>query len=178
MPSTNHKPFLVFILLFLLLLTGLPALWGGLALMADPSGNTLELSSVVLQGTIFNDFLIPGIILFLFVGIFSSFVFFSMLHQPEWKWANFLNIYKEQNWTWTYCLYLGVILTIWIDVQILMIGYVMQIQMIYAFIGISIIVFSLMPSVKNYYQVPPQKKLYRNIIKEYKIPAKYKDLVL
>lgn len=55
----------------LLLFNGLGALYGGWSLMADPSGTQLQLPLPVLEHTPFNDFLIPGIVLFVVLGVFS-----------------------------------------------------------------------------------------------------------
>ncbi len=55
----------------LLLLNGIAALWGGGALVADPSGSSLGLSSDWLVSGPFVDYAIPGLILFIVLGIGS-----------------------------------------------------------------------------------------------------------
>ena len=53
-------------------------------------------------------------------------------------------------------LYTGIMLIIWIDVQIMLIGGGHYIQFIYALLGVIIVVSSLVPSVKTYYLNAPE----------------------
>ena len=55
----------------LLFILGILALYGGLSFISDPSGKSIQISIDVLDGTPFNDFLIPGIILILANGFLS-----------------------------------------------------------------------------------------------------------
>ncbi|MDF2700754.1 MAG: hypothetical protein K0Q49_2317 [Haloplasmataceae bacterium] len=48
---------------------GIGALFGGLGVIIDPSGKGMGISTDVLVNAPFDDFLIPGIILFSFVGV-------------------------------------------------------------------------------------------------------------
>jgi len=58
----------VIILLFFL---SLNAIGGSLFLIADPSGKLIQIPLELLNGTPFNNYLIPGIILLVSIGIFS-----------------------------------------------------------------------------------------------------------
>ena len=49
----------------------LSALGGGLLLIIDPGGDKTQMPIEWLKDSPFNDFLIPGIILFVFIGVFS-----------------------------------------------------------------------------------------------------------
>ena len=59
------------ILLFIL---GISALGGGWMLIKDPTGEALGISLELLKETAFNNYLIPGIVLFTFNGLLSLFV--------------------------------------------------------------------------------------------------------
>jgi hypothetical protein len=56
----------------LLLVTGLNALAAGYGFVADPSGKGLGMTTDYLRFSPFDSFLIPGIILFCFIGVFST----------------------------------------------------------------------------------------------------------
>ena len=127
------------------------AFYGGITLVIDPSGNLLQMPLSNLEGSPFKDYLFPGLILLFLLGVFPAFVAYSLIKKPTWKWANKLNIYKDQHWAWTYSLYVSIMLIIWIDVQIMLIGYGAPIQIVYAFLGIILLVLTLMPQTKNYY---------------------------
>jgi hypothetical protein len=62
------RPLGVWVLIILHLLIGIGALISGTLLFVAPDGR-LMMPLDVLKGSPFNDFLIPGIILFVFVGI-------------------------------------------------------------------------------------------------------------
>ena len=79
----TRKPFALNILLFLLLFLSLGALFGGGALMLDPTGELLQMPVTMLKGSPFNDFLIPGLILFTILGIFPLLIFYALLKRPQ-----------------------------------------------------------------------------------------------
>lgn len=58
----------------LLFFNGVSAVFGGLGLIFDSSGETFQLPIEFLEHTPFNNFLIPGIILFTVNGLFNFFV--------------------------------------------------------------------------------------------------------
>jgi hypothetical protein len=146
-----RKPFEVYLLVFLVFFQAVGAIYGGLTLVIDPTGGLLQMPLTSLEGAPFKNYLVPGLILLIFLGLLPSFLLYPLIFKPEWKRANFFNIYKEQHWSLTYSLYLGIILIIWIDVQIMMLGYGALIQSFYAFLGVVITIVSLLPVIKRYY---------------------------
>lgn len=58
-------------IIILLFITGLNALAAGYGFIADPSGRGLGMTTDYLRFSPFDSFLIPGIILFCFIGVFS-----------------------------------------------------------------------------------------------------------
>lgn len=75
------------ILLSVLGYEGLGGLVGGSFLVAKPNGELMKMPVEIMHGT-FNDFLIPGIILFV-MGVLSLFTFFRILRkrQNDWLWS-------------------------------------------------------------------------------------------
>lgn len=109
------------------------------------------MSPALLEGSPFKDFLIPGLALGFLLGVFPAFISYGLLARPNWRWAGALNIYPDRHWAWTYSLYLGIMLIFWIDVQVMAIGYWHIIQSVYAFLGLIILTFTLMPGVMAYF---------------------------
>lgn len=140
-----------YLLIFLIFFLSVGALFGGFMLLSDPSGGALKMPLSALKNSPFPDFLIPGLILFVFMGLVPLMLVYALIARPGWKWANCLNIYKLRHWSWTYSLYTGVVLVIWIDIQILLLGYGALIQTVYALLGIIIVIVALMPANMNYY---------------------------
>lgn len=71
--------------LILLLFTGAGAVYGGWSLMTDPSGSAIRFSLNGLDPTPFPHFLIPGIMLFICMGLISLLGIIAMLlSQPKY----------------------------------------------------------------------------------------------
>lgn len=95
------------IIIVILFFNALSALYGGGSLIFDPSGDFLQLPIRFLESTPFNDFLIPGIILFSVNGLFNLYV-------------AILGIRKSDFFTLLTIL-CGLLLIIWLTVQIIII---------------------------------------------------------
>lgn len=66
--------------IFILAIVGSLALYGGWILMTDPTGDKFQFSLNLLENTPFTDYFIPGVILFVLMGLFSLLVLiFSLL---------------------------------------------------------------------------------------------------
>ena len=104
-----------------------------------------------LAKTPFSSYLLPGLILLFLLGILPLFISFSLYAKPDWKWANISNIYKNRHWAWTYSLYIGIMLIIWIDVQVYLIGYGENLQTLYALEGMLIVILTLLPANMKYF---------------------------
>lgn len=156
MELKKNRPIALYFLLALLLFVGIGGVFGGIALMADPSGAMIKLDINYIVTSPFKNYLLPGMILLVFNGLLPLFVFYSLIRQPAWHWPEMINIYKEYSWEWTYSLYAGIILVIWIYIQMLLIGYIGTIQPVFGLLGIFIIILTLIPAVKDHYLKPPE----------------------
>jgi hypothetical protein len=106
----------------LLLFTSVSALFGGSVLVADPTGALLEMTPAVLKAGPFRDFFIPGIVLFTFVGMSSLVI--AVLVIKNRHLAPLLIIFQ------------GIILVIWITVQVMVIVEFNALQFVYSSLGI------------------------------------------
>jgi hypothetical protein len=141
-----------FLLIAIIILLSLSGIFGGISLIIDPSGNSLQIPVSFLESTLFSSYLIPGIILFTLLGIFPVFVAFGLITRKKIRIANRLNPYRKRHWAWAYSLYCGIILVLWIDIQVMMIGGGYILQSIYAILGVIIIVITLTPQVMKLYK--------------------------
>jgi hypothetical protein len=151
-PASGRRTFAVYILWFLIFFQAISALWGGSTLVLDPTGALFQMPLSALEGTPFRDYLFPGLVLFLLLGVLPALLAYALLARPVWSWANSLNIYRDVHWAWTYALYVGIMLILWIDTQIFLIGYGHFIQTLYALVGVAIVIAALVPSVRSYYR--------------------------
>lgn len=152
MSLSKNKPLALYVLVFLLFFLGISAMYGGLCLVIDPTGGLLKMGDEVLVDTPFNSFILPGLVLAIVLGIIPLSLIYPLLTRPDAKWPGKLNLYRSRHWAWTYSLYVGIVVIIWIDVQIVMIGYSQVIQTVIAAIGVLIVIFTVWPSVMNYFE--------------------------
>ena len=99
------KPTLRILAIFLLLFLGFGGVYGGLMLISDPSGGKFEWSLDLLNGTPFNSFLIPGIVLLIANGLLPIY-------------ATVITVLKK-SYAHTLILLQGVIVSIWLSVQLI-----------------------------------------------------------
>ena len=118
------------ILIILLLLNGIPATLAGLSLITDPTGGGLKMDVSLLEFSPFKTFLIPGIVLFTLNGLFSFVTLFSLL--MKYKHYALLVICQ------------GLILTGWITFQTVMVLNYSWLQLMYAAVGIVLMVSGLL----------------------------------
>jgi len=146
----NKRPLSFYLLFSLLVLQALSGIFGGLSLTLSPSGQMLNIPLSVLEKSPFGSFLFPGLILFILLGLFPAFVAWAMIVRPGWTWPDFFNVYKGIHWAWTCSLYLGIMLVIWILIEIMFIGYAL-LQTIFGLLGVGIIIAALLPSNMSLY---------------------------
>ena len=123
----SRRPVTEYFLLTALVFQGLSGVAGGFGLVADSTGASIGLPIEWLQGSPFDDYLIPGVILFGVLGIFPLLAAAALWQQhARAGLAAFL---------------VGTGLTIWIGVEILIIGYHASppLQLIYGLLGIAIL---------------------------------------
>lgn len=150
----SHKlPFACKLLIFLQAALGIGAVFGGLSLCIDPSGTLIKMPIGLLEHTPFNDFLIPGIILFVVLGLLPIVISFGLIKKNHWKVTDKLNIFPDKYWSWSFSLYTGFILIIWITVQVYWIRGMAIIHVGYILGGLFIQATTLLPPVQRYYSV-------------------------
>lgn len=143
----NKKLYLY--LLILHSLVGIGGLCGGIGIIIDPSGKGYGITTDLLKNAPFENFFIPGLILFFLIGlcdlIVSLFAFYQFKYQPYLSGI------------------MGATLVIWIIVQCLMIESVNVLHVIFFLIGIieALLAFSL-ANRNNLFPLPYLKnKMHR-----------------
>jgi hypothetical protein len=139
--------------LFLLSFLGLSAVGGGGALIISPSGQMLGgLPLAILERSPFHNFLIPGIILFVTLGLIPCYLVYALLKKPESKFAEYFNFFKDMYWAWSYSIYVAFALIIWIQVETVYIQGVGGLQTFYMLYAIPPIFVTLLPQIRILYK--------------------------
>ncbi len=117
------------ILFILISFVAITSVLSALLMMSIPDGSMLNLSTTFLKGTLFRDFLLPGFLLLSFVGSVNLLaVIFNISNHPQ-----------KYNWS----LAAGIVTMLWLLIQFLLIHQSLSMDIIYAFIAVSIILISL-----------------------------------
>lgn len=156
--KSKAKSIEVYILILLVTIEAAIALFGGYSLIKDPTGEQIKLPLSLLNGTIFRNYLIPGIILFLALGVFPLMLIYPLYFKPRLKFINKLNIYSGYHWAWTYTLYTSIFLITWVNLQLMILGTGTKMQGATGMFGILILIVTLLPQVKSFYRINSNKK--------------------
>ena len=133
----RSRAFAYYLLAGLMIFQALSGLWGGGALILDPSGGLLHMPLRLLDGAPFSNYLVPGIILFVMLGIVPTVVFYGLIRSLKWSWNGAVIV--------------SLALIIWIGVEIAMVGYHADppLQLVYGLTGILMLIITQLPAVKQ-----------------------------
>lgn len=140
------------VFLFLLAFLGVGALYGGGSLILYPSGDLLKMPLSFLEKSPFNDYLIPGIILFFVLGVVPYFLIYALIKKPSSKFLEIFNLYRDMHWAWTYSIYVAFALIIWIQVQMMFLQAVSWLHSFYIFLAVCIIIIGILPQMRELYK--------------------------
>ena len=117
------------IIIALLLIVSVSALIAGYLFMLDPSGSKLGLSVDILEHSPFENFLLPGIVLFVLNGILNLIA--AMYAIFQWKGWMLLVLLQ------------GFVLFAWIAIQAAMLQRLHYLHFIFSGIGVILMLFSV-----------------------------------
>ena len=132
--ARSSRPAAVWALMALLLLQGISGIAGGVALVAAPDGRIMQMPVSYLDGSPFSDYLIPGLILLLVLGVFPLVVLAELWLRPRPAWYG------------TFAVGCGLI--IWILVEVLIIP-LSVLQAFFGVVGVLIAVVTLLPAERR-----------------------------
>jgi len=140
----------VWVLIFLLVFLGLNAAVAGATFIIAPDGHLIQMPLSNLKNAPFSNFLIPGLLLFLFIGVYPIGIAYGLWKLPSWKWPDVLNPFKRMHWSWAGSLAAGVAAMIWIIVQIQWLTVSLLHILVFAW-GVAILIVTLLPGVRRYF---------------------------
>lgn len=152
-------PFTCKLLIILHIFLGIGAVFGGGTLTIAPDGKLLGMPISILDQSPFTNFLIPGIILLLILGVIPLIVAFNLINQKSSKIGDALNFSKGTHWSWSFSIYIGFILIIWLSIQMYMIHDVSVVHLIYLALGLLIQAITILPSVQCYYSLNSKERI-------------------
>lgn len=138
------RPTAWYVLLVALVFQGLSGIAGGIGFLVDPSGATLGIPLEWLEGSPFANYLIPGLVLLIVLGVLPLIVVTGVWRRSRWGRISAVAV--------------GAALLIWLAVEILVVGYQPEppFQAVYAALGVAIMVAASAPSVRSLFNTPMQ----------------------
>lgn len=138
----GRRPLSVVAVLIALLIQGLSGVAGGLGLVLDPSGASLGIPVDWLEGSMFRDYLIPGVILLLVLGV--------------WPLVALIAVWRQRPWAWHATVLVGVALLVWLAVEIGMIGYQPRppLQLAYGLLALAMLALASLPTTRRFMRAP------------------------
>ncbi|GAB3742054.1 hypothetical protein [Spirosoma lituiforme] len=140
------------ILLILLAFLGLGAIGGGGVFIISPSGALFGMPLSMLAQSPFTNFLIPGIILFIVLGLVPCGLVVALLRKSKSELAERFNFYPDMHWAWTGSIYVAFALIIWIQVEMIFLQAVNWLHTVYMVLAIAILFVALLPTVRSLYK--------------------------
>jgi len=140
------------LLIILMGFLGLGAIGGGGVLIVSPSGRLMDMPHSVIQYSPFVNFLIPGIILFTLLGLMPVMLMYALIKKPKWRVLEYFNFFNDMHWAWSYTVYTGFALIIWIQTEMICMKSVHWSQSLYMGIALLILYVSLLPQVRLIYK--------------------------
>lgn len=126
----------------------------GYGLLSSPSGEGLGLPLDLLEDAPVGDFALVGLFFVAFYGVLPALAAYGLWTRKRWRWTDPVNKWTGQNWAWTATAALGVILILWIVVELVFVGALTGIggamQVTIAVLGVAVLALVTRPSVKAF----------------------------
>lgn len=105
----------------------------------------------MLAGSGFKTFLIPGILLFVVLGLCPLLLIYALITNTPSRFAENFNLFSDMSWPWSYCIYQAIALIIWIQIEMVLLGGVHWLYTFYMFYAVALLVVTLLPQNRNQY---------------------------
>jgi hypothetical protein len=153
-PPRGKRPAAVKALVGTMLLFALMGFMTGYGLLSDPSGAGIGLSLDLLEDAPVGDFTMVGLFFVAFYGVLPSVAAFGLWTLKRWRWTDPINAWTGQNWGWTATAALGIVMLLWIVVELVFVGPLTGIggalQVAIAALGAAVLFLAMRPSVRSY----------------------------
>lgn len=145
-----QRPFMLWPLIIALISLAIGGFSGGIPMLADPmNGGYLQFAEILPLLPVPN-LILPGLFLFVVMGLFPLLITYALIARPNWKWADRLFQWSKNYWAWTATLILAAIIAIWLAYEGWLIGW-FPITYLTAIQGLLILLFVMSPSIRKFY---------------------------
>ena len=148
------RPVPILLIIALEFILAILGFFSGISFLQDPSGGTHGMDTSILVTTPISDFTPVGLFFVVCYGILPSLAIYGLWKLPRWRWTDAFNKWTKKNWAWTATVLTGIILIVWIAVEVALIGSPIGLprflQVAMAGIGGILIALAMLPRVRTY----------------------------
>ena len=150
----SRRPASILLIIALEIILAILGFFSGISFLQDPSGGTHGMDTSILMTTPISDFTPVGLFFVTCYGILPSLAIYRLWKLPRWRRIDIFNKWTRENWAWTVTVVIGVILIVWIAVEVALIGSPIGLprflQVAMAGIGGILIALAMLPRVRTY----------------------------
>lgn len=155
--KSSRRPAAVFSIIVLELVLAVLGFASGITFLHDPSGSTHGMDTSMLAATPISSFTPVGLFFVACYGILPCLAIYGLWRLPRWRVTDVFNIWTGQKWAWTATVSIGVILIVWIGVEVALIGSPTGLprflQVAMALFGVILIALAMLPQVRRYARI-------------------------
>jgi len=152
--ARKARPAVIYVPIALEALLAFLGFFSGISFLLSPSGESHGMDTSILEGTPVGDFTLVGLFFVIFFGILPILAIFGLWKLPRWRWTDVINKWTGQNWAWTVTAAIGVILIVWIAVEVVFIGspdgFPRFLQVMMTLFGVVLLALAMLPRVRAF----------------------------
>ena len=152
--NSQHRPIILLLVLSVcLVFLACSGFAGGYEMLRDPNGTPMGMSVSVLEGTVFENYFVPGLLLIGIWGGGSVVTLIGLWLGPRWLHLSLLS----EHWAWFFSVLLGLGLLVWLTYQVVTLPAVAPIQIILYGLACFLVGLPLVPPMRRYYRLKEQQ---------------------
>jgi hypothetical protein len=147
--TTDRRPASALWVFALLLILGIGALGGGIAMITGVGGESMLPDAYLEDLPLIDNWVVPGLILAIGFGLGSLLTAYGVWRRPQWARAQRLVAFTRHHWAWLATLLLGVGQVAWITIEVVSIPFSFLMPT-FGLVGLALSLLPLTPSFRHY----------------------------
>jgi hypothetical protein len=146
-----HRPLSVLVSFWLLIVLGVSALAGGIALAFGSVDNGMAPPAAWLEAIpVINSWLVPGLVLGIGFGLGSLMTAYGVWRRPQWHWADFIESRTGLHWAWIATVLIGLGQATWITLELIFLPELSWLQAFYGPVGLALFLLPFTRSMREH----------------------------